>query len=143
MAVMFTEDVPQAVERIAKSTYTPEELAQATAVLKSWMTAGVQKDYATARANHQVVGDGQPYAAQKEGEDGRRLAQKAANRFKTLLGHAITQAHAEKSGRVVIITGRHPKAANAFGWAMYWAAYADPKPRKPKAPAAEAPVAAS
>jgi hypothetical protein len=159
MGITFTDDVPAAVERIKASTYTPEDLALAASVLKSWMAAGVQKDYEAARAAHQGVSDAHPYVATAEdaaklaaehkaavakavaegkkpptaGNASRRLATKAGARFRTLIEHVITQVHAEKAGRVVIVTGKHPKAANAFGWAAYWAPFKEPAVRKPKA----------
>lgn len=137
----FDAEVPAEVKRIVKSTYSPDDLKEGAQVLVTWLKAGPSEDYSKARAAHLVFGDGQPYAATKEGEDGRREATKAGQRFRTLINHLIatTSPGNAKSGRIIVVTGKHPTAANAFSWGAYWAPYAEPVVRKPKA---EKPAAA-
>lgn len=143
MAVSFDAVVPAEIKRVTSSSYTQEEITTAAKVLQKWLQAGPSKDYATAIAAKLVVGDGNPYAAQKEGEDGRALATKAGARFRSTLNHVLATAEPTKTkaGRIVVITGKHPQVVNAFLWAAYWAPYEEPKPRAPKKAKAEAPAA--
>ena len=97
-----------------------KELAAADTVVASWREAGPAESYAAAREAKTAIGDGHPYATRKE-------ASKASGHVRSILLSTLGKDQTEFT--LTGVTGRSPKAVNAFGWALWPAAYVVPAVR--------------